>query len=217
ALGGGYRLPAPRDADHAHAQPARRSRDVATDVAEANDAEGGSPQPERIHGRPAPLSLLASEQLDALAHPETPAEGVLGHPRAEDAGGAGHDDARWELRDQKALDAGPHHLDPSERGGAGEKLAGKVPRVEDLGPGDERGGLGGGGGDVNGDGAAGKADQSRVGARRRRLGMVHEDRARGHAPILARSSSSKRKSMVRSGSPADWYQAHVWASPEARV
>src|SRR5439155_5990206 len=116
ALGGGYRLPAPRDADHAHAQPARRSRDVATDVAEANDAEGGSPQPERIHGRPAPLSLLASEQLDALAHPETPAEGVLGHPRAEDAGGAGQDDARWELRDQKALDAGPHHLDPSERG-----------------------------------------------------------------------------------------------------
>ena len=227
--GAGHGSAAPADPDHAHPRRAREPGDGAADVAEADHAECGPGQPIRIHRAPAPLALVFSEAIDALGDPETPAERVLGHPRAEDARRARDRDAPGQLGNEHLVHSRAHHLHPSERGGPSEERHGKVPRVEDLGAPDERLGLSARGGDVDGEGAAREADQIGIRARVRRRRAVHEDvaggrrtgrrprRRRAHAPIFERIWSSKLVSTDRRSSPAAPYHSHVCLSPEASV
>jgi hypothetical protein len=91
--------PAPRHADHAHAEGARDTRDVAPDVAEPHDRQRLAEQAIRQHVvEPAALSLGVPVHAHALSDPRAPANDVLGHPRAEDSGHAGDLDARRQLR-----------------------------------------------------------------------------------------------------------------------
>jgi hypothetical protein len=106
-----------------------------------------------------------------------------------------------QLRDDESLDAGAHALHPAELGGEAEQQGGELPRIEDFRLGDEVGGFFRGRCDADAEGRTRKPDQLGVAARLRRVGVVHEDGARDHAPSLARSWSSNVKSIGRSRRP----------------
>ena len=111
----GHGPPAPGDAEDAHAEPASRPRDVAADVAEADDRQRLAAQAVGEHVVvPAALALGVPVGLHPLGHPETPGQDVLGHPRPEYAGRARDLHVLRQLGNQRPVDPSAHHLQPLE-------------------------------------------------------------------------------------------------------
>ncbi len=198
----GDHLSAPAHADHVHAESASGPRYGAPDVAESDHAERGAVEAQWIGLPPAPLALLATEDLSPLGEPEAPAEHVFRHPRSEDARDAGERHGPGQLGDEKALDAGAHVLHPAEGCRARQELERKVPGVENLGVRDVESGRRRRPAGVNLEEGMGLLDEPGIGQGQAGIGVVHEDGARGHAPILERRPSSNEKSTSRLQSPS---------------
>src|SRR3989441_3458668 len=127
---------------------------------------------------PAALALGVPIDLHPLGHPRAPRDDVLGHPRPEDTGRAGHLHVRRQFGHQRPVDARAHHLKPLEPAGPRVERRGELPRVEDLGVRDGPRGLARCGGDPHAHAPLGDADELGVAT----VGVVDEDaRARHRA------------------------------------